>query len=268
MQASFNLPIHFFRHGAFYNLGDELAPYIIEKLTGLSTEKVDISSHDNAIFSVGSILAEACNSNHAIWGSGLISAQARPKIYPQIFAVRGPLTARLLEIPNKVALGDPALLMPDLFCPNHTEKKYKLGIIPHYIDQKSFVSRFDDEGEKSFVILNIASKNIEDFISVLLQCDFVISSSLHGVILAQAYQIPAVWVEFSDSVIGNGFKFHDYFQSIGVAPYKPVRFVDGKIYFKMLLTLRQKHLGQLYINNFNKDDLYSSLDEMLKLYRN
>lgn len=259
------IPIHFFRHESFFNLGDELAPYILEKFCGQNLEKVNPGRNEHALFSVGSILSDACFKTQTIWGSGLIAAQARPKVMPNILAVRGPLTARVLQIDGKVPLGDPALLLPDIFQPQRsTEKKIKLGIIPHYIDQKDFVSRFVSQGEKSYIILNIASDKVEEFISRVVECDFIVSSSLHGVIIAQAYNIPAVWVEFSDKVIGSGFKFFDYFHSVGVAPYKPKRFVDGKITFSDLAGLQKQHRGQLYINNYDKSDLYNVLKDWIK----
>jgi hypothetical protein len=48
--------------------------------------------------------------------------------------------------------------------------------------------------------------------------EVVISSSLHGIVFAHAYNRPAVWLKLSDRVIGAGFKFHDYYGSIGFRP--------------------------------------------------
>ncbi len=39
----------------------------------------------------------------------------------------------------------------------------------------------------------------------------MVSSSLHGLVFAEAFDIPNLWIELSDKVIGNGFEFHDWF---------------------------------------------------------
>ena len=259
-----SMPIHFFRHDSFFNLGDELAPYILQKILKSKLKKVDPKENQNALFSVGSILSDACFKTQTVWGSGLIAAQARPKVIPNILAVRGPLTAQALQTDGKVPLGDPALILPDLYQPkSQKEKKFKLGVIPHYIDLELFLNRFDPEGEKSYLILNIATNKVEEFIDCLNECEFIISSSLHGLIIAQAYNIPAVRVEFSDKVIGAGFKFFDFFNSVGIAPYNPPRFLNGKITFYELMNLERVHKGQLYINNYDKADLYSAIKKII-----
>jgi hypothetical protein len=50
----------------------------------------------------------------------------------------------------------------------------------------------------------------------LVQCQFVLSSSLHGLIFADSYGIPNAHVILSNGkVMGGTFKFDDYYQGIG-----------------------------------------------------
>ena len=50
----------------------------------------------------------------------------------------------------------------------------------------------------------------------------ILSSSLHGIILSDAYGIPNCWVEFSDD-IDKSFKFNDYYLSVGKERSKPIK---------------------------------------------
>lgn len=176
---------------------------------------------------IGSVLQSA-NRNTIVWGSGLITDKEIPKEKPKkICAVRGPLSRKVL-IENGISCpeiyGDPVLLMPKYYLPNSLEKKYKLGIIPHIFDENNhLVQQFIETSSK---VKLISMKNYEDWKSVIddiCSCEMIISSSLHGLILSDAYQIPNAWVEFSDKVFGNGFKFRDYFMSVNKPISNPIR---------------------------------------------
>src|SRR5690606_16600077 len=100
-------------------------------------------------------------------------------------------------------------------------------LIPHYADLQLLREMRLPENVR---IIDIR-QDVEAFIDDLCSCEVVLSSSLHGLIAADAYAIPNLWVEFSDRVIGNGFKFNDYYSSLDepdTSPHiiKPNRTVD------------------------------------------
>lgn len=167
---------------------------------------------------VGSYLIAADAHSH-ICGAGFISAESslsRLQTAPRfIHCVRGPLTAELLEkqgIPCPKVYADPGILAPELF-PRIVVTKHKIGIIPHFLDANlPWISSCRIKG---IPIIDVLSP-LDEFFSVMNECEVILSSSLHGIIFAHAYGIPALWIELSSNVIGNGFKFYDYYLSVSI----------------------------------------------------
>jgi pyruvyltransferase len=166
---------------------------------------------------LGSILHWA-DSQSVICGAGFMFSDAQLVVPPKtIVCVRGPLTAALLQKqgitpPNRFA--DPGVLAPLLFKKQFKEK-HKIGIIPHYRDAGSvWIKHCKNQG---FQIIDVFAPP-EKFFRKIQQCEVILSSSLHGLIFAHAFGKPAVWIEISDRVAGNGFKFFDYYQSVGIQP--------------------------------------------------
>lgn len=156
--------------------------------------------------------------NDIVWGTGCIGygqVKTPPK---KIYAVRGPLTRKELikkgiECPE--IYGDPALLFPEIYNPSR-RTKYTYGLIPHYIDftDPTSLSIIKDLESKGVKIINITS-GVFHFIDELLQCKNILSSSLHGLIMSDAYNIPNVRIKLSDKLVGGDFKFDDYHLSVG-----------------------------------------------------
>ncbi len=202
------------------NYGDLLSKYLIEKISGKKVKWVHpkkqawYNYNKRNFLGIGSILAHA-TKNSIVWGSGIID-QTHPIERADFRAVRGPKTReRLLELGFNCPdiYGDPALLLPEYYSPK-VVKKYKVGIIPHYVDYNKVVGKY--MGSLDVNIIDMLTDNIEKTTGEILKCERIISSSLHGIIVAHAYGIPAAFVEFSDKIFGDGVKFQDYFLSVGI----------------------------------------------------
>ena len=216
------------------NVGDQLNPYLIAKLTGESKEVkwVDRGFQESHYLSIGSILDRA-NKFSTVWGSGILAEQTKflPKEMPEsIKAVRGPLTKSYL-VKNKIdcpeIYGDPAILTSKVYHPKSLDKKYKFGVIPHFVDQNKPIIRKIEKLAYAKVI-DVRTKDIEGFIDELTSCEVIFSSSLHGLIFADSYAVPNLWTTFNSyfwnrsKVVGNGFKFRDYFLSVNRKQEKPI----------------------------------------------
>ncbi|MDR4305168.1 polysaccharide pyruvyl transferase family protein [Chelatococcus sambhunathii] len=203
-----------------------LNPDLIHRLSGSPVAHADdvLGWNDRPVFRVvGSSLAN-CRPNDVVWGMGLIDQTTSPEMFPaQICAVRGPKSrARMLAMGRQCPeiYGDPAVLYPALYLPK-IEKQHRIGIIQHFreIDVVPLpkIADVDDP-------LNIDIRSgLRNVVNDILSCDRIVSSSLHGVICAHSYGVPAIWYQASDLLLGDGLKFHDYFASIGHDNISPAR---------------------------------------------
>jgi len=201
------------------NWGDRLSPFLISAISKREVVHVDELTMQCGISSyaaIGSILGHRGVGGTRVWGAGFLSAKSTFKVAPtRIHAVRGPLSREMVlrkgvECPE--VYGDPGLLCPRFIRPYRSER-YKLGIVPHYNDwSEPAFSQLTENDDVSIIDIRLP---IEEFIQRICDCSAVASSSLHGLIAADAYGIPSVWIEASDNVLGSGFKFRDYFASVG-----------------------------------------------------
>lgn len=173
----------------------------------------------------GSVLHYS-NSNSIIFGTGFISetsnvGSGKPN---KIIAVRGPLTrAKLIKmnIECPEIYGDPLILFPLLYNPSIKAKSQVIGIIPHFIDintdtLKELVNNLKNSGFAVKVIDIRVGTNYKPFINAIMECETIITSSLHGMIMGIVYRKPTILVQFSKKVIGDLFKFNDFFGSLHI----------------------------------------------------
>lgn len=207
----------------FYNFGDDLNRILGELISGkrVIPYKYAIVSRllkKTNYLCIGSVVSQLTNEQTVIWGGGVLSPEKPLAHKPlKVLAVRGPLSRKYLvghgvECPE--VYGDPAILLSRYYRPASTKKRYKIGIIPHYTDKKNPLLDLYRQ-EDSVYIFDIQNyRNYKLLIDTLCACEFIISSSLHGLIISDSYGIPNLWVEFSSGVLGGRFKFEDYFLSV------------------------------------------------------
>ncbi|MDJ0514389.1 MAG: CDP-glycerol glycerophosphotransferase family protein, partial [Methyloceanibacter sp.] len=197
------------------NAGDAANAAIISRLTDARVEISDGKSLSQPnLIALGSLL-QWIDPRSVIWGTGVLSDEYPIATLPErVFAVRGPLTRKKLldagaDCPE--LFGDPGILISDIY-PRRTGSMSGLGIIPHYVDRdEPYIAEALRYGARLIDV----GQPLEDYLEALCKCDCVLTSSLHGVIFAHSYGIPAAWVQLSGKVVGGSLKFRDYYASVG-----------------------------------------------------
>jgi len=194
------------------NFGDLLTP---ELFNSYGYTSINTPPETADIIAVGSLIEMIPKDYKGIiLGTGLMYDKPRELTAAKFISVRGELTKSNLQLPKETPTGDLGLLAKKLISHQKQNKKYTVGLIPHYVDKKHpWITKIEKLlGSKGCVIdVQDSAKNVTEKISL---CELIISSSLHGIIVADSLNIPNVWIELSDKVSGSGFKFWDYNSSI------------------------------------------------------
>lgn len=177
-----------------YNFGDELGAIILTKM-GYKVRRVALSNAE--IVLTGTILdmAETVNPNVVVLGSGA-GYTHNPNNNFTTLALRGKLTADNLA--SAAPLGDLGLLASRIW--PKQPARYNIGVVRHFVDK-------DDYPFADIVI--DASEDAETVIEKISSCRVILSSSLHGIIVADSYGIPNMRIARDDVLTGN-WKWMDY----------------------------------------------------------
>lgn len=198
------------------NLGDSVSARIVAGLSGRRIVAVERGDR-RKLLACGSV-AHRARAGDLVWGSGTIEPDRPPESRDvDVRAVRGPRTRAMLRragIPCPEVYGDPALLLPRVLPRRRAAPRFRLAIVPHYQDKPRV--RSDDPAVRVLEsrVLDIQGE-LETFLDALLECERVVSSSLHGLVFAEAYGIPAAELRVGDDVRGAEHKFADYFEGTG-----------------------------------------------------
>ena len=154
---------------------------------------------------VGSILGWFNGFTGTVFGSGRSGTDMPPidLTRADVRALRGALTREHVLGGDGAVLGDPGLLLSLESDPQGYD-----AIVPHWKDQERMKVFHPDA-----VFVDVTDSP-EITLPLLIGADRIISSSLHGLVIADALGIPRQW-EWFHGVQGGGFKFRDYGTVVG-----------------------------------------------------
>jgi hypothetical protein len=233
------------------NFGDALTPLLLKRFADIENIERDTISR-SLIASCGSILEHIPPEwDGYIVGSGKLIENSRLSGFgttAKILAFRGPLTARGFR--GSFAIGDPGILANELVGPQ--EKQWDLGVVPHWQDNE-LGNRFKKiiPDKFSVKIINPLDSPLK-VISEIGSCRRIVTSSLHGLIVADSFGGIPRRVEVCKKMEHDGglFKFRDYSESIKTPlvigkMVEPSRFHVEDVKFSIYDALRA--LGKLIL---------------------
>jgi pyruvyltransferase len=195
------------------NFGDYLSSVIVTKMAALRGCFLDEERPSEArLLAIGSILHFARDGD-MVWGSGVngkVPVERHRFTSLDVRAVRGPLTRNFLRrrgIEAPEIFGDPGILVADLLknrFPRPKERGSEVVFVPNLHD----LDRMRDWE-------NVVSP-LDPWWSVIRrisEAGHVISTSLHGLVVADAFGVPCTYLRLSEEE--KLFKYEDYVLGVG-----------------------------------------------------
>ncbi len=275
------IPVHWWTQAK--NFGDLLSPWLVQKISGRMASYAE--QYEQNYTTIGSIIGHTTH-NSIVWGTGAFGTEKlnngnlhryqRFDPNAKYLAVRGPLTRNLLEtngIKCPRVFGDPALLVSKYHQVKTNQKTHEIGLVLRWSEKNKIKGPLDKNIKLIYLDTDEIEKTIDDFNA----CKKIMTTSLHGLIIADAYEIPNAWI-FSETPKGLEFKYWDYLISTGkTRPPFEIDFeklheysaddFNGMLYFdprKIDIDLNLLESNCPFIPNKEKDTVV----EKLKLKRN
>lgn len=254
-----------------YNFGDYINSVIfkyftqenIEEECCFDTEFKDYSGK-KTILGAGSIIQHS-NSNDIVYGTGIMNPNMEMINLPKkVKSVRGPLTKEFLEkrgVSCPEVYGDPVLLLPFIYDPQ-IQKKYKVGIICHYLHKKDLPEITNKD--KEYIIIDIENPDWKSTVKQIKSCEMIFSSSLHGIVIGDAYNVPSYYMEIYDGY--NQYKYKDYYFSV-MRDFFAVKFysdldkmIEQTYTYKCKIDVRKMIESFPFIDNKIREDSLKKID--------
>jgi len=243
--------VNLFYWNDIINAGDYYAQWLATKLY----KEVKYSRRPNLVIT-GSILSwNELNNSTIVWGSGLhnsnINEYCRITNKSNFKAVRGHLTAKKLQL-NNITVGDPGILISKYYKAKNCISRKRYCLVCHWKDYeecKKLYSSYID-------VISMGTTNIEALADTLNKYELVLSTSLHGIIFAHSYNIPAIHVEFNKLESIDDFKYKDYYSTIDIK------------YEKKTLTKTLSKDLTIFKNLYQNKNLYKPSQDCIKTLQN
>jgi hypothetical protein len=248
------------------NFGDALAPKLTEFVLGIPVEWAP--PEECQLFGLGSIIENALQQTFSelrgsvsVWGAGLGAprslSSANSKL--NILSLRGHFSSICLDFKDAV-LGDPALLVREMY-PEllQLKKEFQVGLILHHTQylNKQSIDKLRDNGIHFF---SAATNDYESLIEFIAKSRIILSSSLHGLVIADSLGVPNEWMNSHGIHRADRFKFHDYASAIG-------RVINTPFLFDTILNINMavRH-AQVASRDYIKsiDDINENLKRVLR----
>lgn len=258
-----NINVYYFKSEK--NFGDLLNIHILEKIFGFKVRYTEIKR--TKILGLGSLMEIFLKELNKlkwkyiikfffnpviIFSTGFIKEEKDFNISNKIkltrikwTGVRGKLTYNRIKkyFPyanlSNTALGDAGLLCNNLIDLSNIKKKYKVGVILHYIDTNNvYKQNIKIKGAKFIDIQNDPMKILNE----IAQCEFILSSAMHGLISADALYVPNKWIKLSDNITGGNYKFKDYYSVFDLDEIEPVDLRKQNILFADIEKFKNEYI--------------------------
>jgi len=203
------------------NFGDELSPRIVAAVSGRRVRWAPPESAD--VIAIGSVLEHvaAADASGVVWGAGVRHPHFAPVAWaeersPRFLAVRGALTRDALRLDADLPLGDPGLVVRTLY--RRSTRPRGIVVVPHFLafNRPDARSRMAQARSRGMHVIPPSASH-DRICEAVAGAELVLTSSLHGMVVADALGCPVQLVSFG-STGEPPFKFSDYASAFGLSP--------------------------------------------------
>jgi hypothetical protein len=230
----------------FSNLGDQLSATVIAAITRAPADHVHFNSRRSRLLGIGSIGHHQRAGVVHVWGSGfgaklpntagkLEPFSGFPEITYKVHALRGPVSRSILTrigVQSPRIFGDPAWFVSRIL-PHRPKPRHELGVVLHLAElaepspqaqPKKQILRYRGGAEDGVRLISTYHEpswaGFQQKIQEILECKRIVSRSLHGMIIAEAFGIPCAFIA------NNSFDAHRIPVNADVT-YLDARFADA-----------------------------------------